>query len=85
VEGMGAPSVSVPAFVREQGRLLVVPEFSMPPPGSVERNPKMNPYVPQHDSEGVATALASDATQLPPADEAAGDRPGVSVGPRRVA
>ena len=85
VEEMGAPGVSVPAYVRQQGRMLVVPEFSMPPIASIERNPKMNPYVPTYDSEGMESALASDATQLPPAEETAGDRPGVSVGPRRVA
>lgn len=84
VEEMGAPGVSVPAFVRQQGRMLVVPEFTMPPVASIERNPKMNPYVPSYDSEGMESALATDATQLPPADESAGDRPGVAGGPRRV-
>jgi len=56
-ESMGHPMVSVPAFVKEKGRLLVVPETSMPSSETVDRNPIQNPYVPKPDDESVHTAL----------------------------
>ena len=84
LEERGAPGVSIPAFVRQQGRMLVVPEFSVPRNTSVDRAPKANPYVPQHDEEGIESALASDATRLPAPQEPARNRPGMSAGAPRV-
>jgi hypothetical protein len=55
----GAPSVSVPALVRDKGRMLVVPESQIPSTNtSVDRTPKANPVINDHDHEGVKTALA---------------------------
>jgi hypothetical protein len=55
----GAPSVSVPALVRDKGRMLVVPESQVPSTNtSVDRTPKANPVINEHDHEGVKTALA---------------------------
>lgn len=61
----GYPGVSVPAFVREKGRLLVVPESSVPRARSDDMPPKPQTMVENADKEGEKTALVSDATKLP--------------------
>lgn len=61
----GYPGVSVPAFVREKGRLLVVPESSVPRVRSDDVPPKPQTMVEGADKEGETTALVSDATKLP--------------------
>ncbi len=61
----GYPGVSVPAFVREKGRLLVVPESSVPRARSDDVPPKPQTMVEGADKEGEKTALVSDATKLP--------------------
>lgn len=61
---MGAPGFSVPAFVKEKGRLIVVPEMSIPRMASEDMMPKPNPLMEKPDNEGIETALASDATKL---------------------
>lgn len=63
----GFPGVSVPAFVREKGRLLVVPEVSVPRVRSDDIPPKPQTMVEGADKEGEKTALVSDATKLPEA------------------
>lgn len=76
----GYPGVSVPAFVREKGRLLVVPETSVPRVRSDDVPPKPQSMVEGRDAEGETTALVSDATKLPEAPV-----PGVmNVGPAEL-
>lgn len=76
----GFPGVSVPAFVREKGRLLVVPETSVPRSRSDDVPPKPQTMVEGRDAEGETTALTSDATKLPEAPV-----PGVmNVGPAEL-
>ena len=68
----GMPGVSVPAYVREKGRLLVVPETSMARLESVDSNPRPSPaLITGEDGMSVNTALTPDATQLPEADQQA--------------
>ena len=68
----GMPGVSIPAYVREKGRMIVVPETSMARLESVDSNPRPSPaLIMGEDGASVGTALASDATQLPEADQQA--------------
>jgi len=68
----GLSGVSVPAYVRERGRLIVVPETSMARLESVDTNPRPSPaLITGEDDMSVNTALTSDATQLPDADQQA--------------
>lgn len=68
----GLSGVSVPAYVRERGRLIVVPETSMARLESVDTNPRPSPaLITGEDGMSVNTALTSDATQLPDADQQA--------------
>jgi hypothetical protein len=68
----GLSGVSIPAYVREKGRLLVVPETSMARLESVDTNPRPSPaLITGEDGMSVNTALTSDATQLPDADQQA--------------
>ena len=77
----GAPSTSVPAFVKDKGRLLVVPETTVSNPGSVDTNPTQNPVlITGEDPASVNTALAHEATQLGNAAQPA-SASGMSVGP----
>ena len=76
-----ASSVSVPSYVQGKGRLLVVPEHSVAPANSVDRNPQANPaLITGPDSSSVNAALTPDATQLPPAPSGS-DTQSMSVGP----
>jgi hypothetical protein len=64
ISGVATPD-SIPAFVKEQGRLLLVPEFSVERLENKETNPRPQRVLQNgEDSEGVNTALTSDATQL---------------------
>ena len=68
----GMSGVSVPAYVREKGRLLVVPETSMARLESVDSNPRPSPaLIMGEDGMSVNTALTPDATHLPDADQKA--------------
>ena len=68
----GMSGVSVPAYVREKGRLLVVPETSMARLESLDTNPRPSPaLITGEDGMSVNTALAPSATQLPSADQKA--------------
>jgi hypothetical protein len=68
----GLSGVSVPAYVRERGRLIVVPETSMARLESVDTNPRPSPaLITGEDGMSVNTALTPDATQLPDADQQA--------------
>jgi hypothetical protein len=68
----GMPGMSIPAYVREKGRLLVVPETSMARMESVDSNPRPSPaLITGEDGMSVNTALTPDATQLPDADQQA--------------
>ena len=59
---------SIPAFVKEKGRLLLVPEFSVERLENRESNPREQQVLQNgEDSEGVNTALTADATTLPEA------------------
>jgi hypothetical protein len=64
----GLSQVSVPAYVKDKGRLLVVPEMSMPRVGSEERLPREDRYTGEIDKEGVDVALTVEGTELPDAD-----------------
>lgn len=80
-EKEGAPAVSVPAFVKEKGRLLVVPESHVSNLGSVDTNPKaQHALITGEDPASVNTALAHEATELGNAAQPASAR-GTSVGP----
>jgi hypothetical protein len=68
----GLSGVTVPAYVREKGRLLVVPETSMARLESVDTNPRPSPaLITGEDGMSVNAALTPDATQLPDADQQA--------------
>jgi len=59
---------SIPAFVKEQGRLLLVPEFSVERLENRETQPREQRVLQNGaDNEGVNTALIADATTLTPA------------------
>ena len=76
-----APAVSVPAFVKDKGRMLLVPENAVANSGSLDKNPQANPaLITGHDTESVNTALVADATQLGNAAQPA-SAVGMSVGP----
>jgi hypothetical protein len=62
---VNAPGFSVPAFVKEKGRLLVVPEMSVPRVASEDMMPKPNPLMEKPDDEGMETALMADAAKMP--------------------
>lgn len=64
----GYSQVSVPAFIKEKGRLLVVPEMSMPRVGTEDKMPRENRHVGEPDLDGVDVALTPEGTGLPPAD-----------------
>uniref|UniRef100_A0A6C0BKP9 Uncharacterized protein n=1 Tax=viral metagenome TaxID=1070528 RepID=A0A6C0BKP9_9ZZZZ len=64
----GYSQVSVPAFIKEKGRLLVVPEMSMPRVGTEDKMPRENRHVGEPDMDGVDVALTPEGTGLPPAD-----------------
>lgn len=77
----GLSGVSIPAYVREKGRLLVVPETSMARLESVDKNPRPSPaLITGEDGMSVDTALTPDATQLPDAEQRAVTA-SVQVGP----
>lgn len=77
----GLSGVTVPAYVREKGRLLVVPETSMARLESVDTNPRPSPaLITGEDGMSVNTALTPDATQLPDAEQRAVTA-SVQVGP----
>ncbi len=77
VSGLPATPDSIPAFVREKGRLLLVPEQSVERLENKEVNPREQRVLQNgEDTEGVNTALVPDATQLPePATAAASKAP----------
>jgi hypothetical protein len=77
VSGAPATPDSIPAFVREKGRLLLVPEHSVERLENKEVNPREQRVLQNgEDTEGVNTALVPDATQLPePATAAASKAP----------
>ncbi len=77
VSGVPATPDSIPAFVREKGRLLLVPEQSVERLENKEVNPREQRVLQNgEDTEGVNTALVPDATQLPePATAAASKAP----------
>lgn len=70
----GLSQVSVPAFIKDKGRLLVVPEMSMPRVGSEERLPREDRYTGEFDKDGVNVALTVEGTELPDADIKAASR-----------
>lgn len=83
---INAPGFSVPAFVKEKGRLLVVPETSVPRISSPDTMPKANPVMEKPDDEGMETALVSDAAMMPVEKfEQGSNRPSLSVGPSSTA
>jgi hypothetical protein len=69
----GAPTPdSIPAFVKEKGRMLLVPEFSVERLEMQDSNPRVQRVLQNgEDVEGVNTALTPDATQLQGAETAA--------------
>jgi hypothetical protein len=68
----GLAGVSVPAYVREKGRMIVVPEYSVAPSGSIDTNPRPSrALITGEDAGSVGTALVSDATHLPESEEPA--------------
>uniref|UniRef100_A0A6C0BAP0 Uncharacterized protein n=1 Tax=viral metagenome TaxID=1070528 RepID=A0A6C0BAP0_9ZZZZ len=74
-------AVSVPAYVKEKGRMLVIPEQAVPKMDSVERDPKANPVVAVHDADSIQTALSSESARpLQGADSV----PSQQVGPMPV-
>lgn len=76
IEDQGMPTVSVPAYVKQQGRLLVIPEHNVPRLNtSIDSNPIPNPVMQKEDPQSVGTALATDATMLPEPDVVAGNMP----------
>ena len=79
-EDMGAPGISVPAFVREKGRLLVIPEMAVPRVGSEEQMPRGQTIVEGADTEGESTALIADGAKLPVAEK----NGEMSVGPMAI-
>ena len=64
----GHSQVSVPASIKDKGRLLVVPEMSMPRVGTEEKMPRENRHVGEPDVDGVNVALTHVGTELPSAD-----------------
>lgn len=64
----GYSQVSVPAFIKEKGRLLVVPEMSIPRVGTEDKMPRENRHVGEPDLDGVDVALTPEGTGLPAAD-----------------
>lgn len=83
---INAPGFSVPAFVKEKGRLLVVPEMSVPRVASPDTMPKANPVMEKPDNEGLETALVSDAASMPiPPSEQGSNRESLTVGPSSTA
>lgn len=74
-------AVSVPAYVKEKGRMLVIPEQAVPKMDSVEKDPKANPVVAVHDVDSINTALSPEAARpLQGADSV----PSQHVGPMPV-
>lgn len=68
----GLSGVSVPAYVREKGRMIVIPEHSMARLESFDTNPRPSPaLITGEDDDSVGTALKQDATQLSAADQKA--------------
>jgi hypothetical protein len=77
-------AVSVPAFVKDKGRMLVVPESSVANIGSVDRNPQANPaLITGEDESSVNTALVPEATKLGNANQPA-SAASMSVGPSQA-
>jgi len=64
----GHSQVSVPASIKDKGRLLVIPEMSMPRVGTEDKMPRENRHVGEPDMDGVNVALTPEGTGLPPAD-----------------
>lgn len=64
----GHSQVSVPASIKDKGRLLVVPEMSMPRVGTEDKMPRENRHVGEPDLDGVHVALTHAGTDLPVAD-----------------
>ena len=64
----GHSQVSVPASIKDKGRLLVVPEMSMPRVGTEDKMPRENRHVGEPDTDGVDVALTHVGTELPAAD-----------------
>ena len=60
--------MSVPASIKDKGRLLVVPEMSMPRVGTEDKMPRENRHVGEPDADGVNVALTHVGTELPSAD-----------------
>ena len=74
-------AVSVPAYVKEKGKMLVIPEQAVPKMDSVERDPKANPVMATHDADSIQTALSSESARpLQGADSV----PSQQVGPMPV-
>lgn len=80
----GLSGVSVPAYVREKGRMIVIPEHSMARLESFDNNPRPSPaLILGEDDDSVTTALKQDATQLSAADQKA-SAPSMSAGPSNL-
>jgi hypothetical protein len=80
----GLSGVSVPAYVREKGRMIVIPEHSMARLESFDNNPRPSPaLIMGEDDDSVGTALKQDATQLSAADQKASAQ-SMSTGPTDV-
>jgi hypothetical protein len=63
---------SIPAYVKEKGRMLLVPEHSVERMETKDANPREQRVLQNgEDAEGVNTALTPDATQLPQPETAA--------------
>lgn len=74
VSGAPVPD-SIPAYVKEKGRLLLVPEHSVERQETLDKNPREQRVLQNgEDAEGVNTALTPDATQLQEAETSAASK-----------
>ena len=65
----GAPKVTVPQYVKDQGMRIIFPTLQDTPLGTIESVPKANPVRKKDDNEATEAALAPNAAALPASEQ----------------
>jgi hypothetical protein len=65
----GAPKVTVPQYVKDQGMRIIFPTLEDTPLGTIESVPMANPVRKKDDNEATEAALAPNAASLPASEQ----------------
>lgn len=65
----GAPKVTIPQYVKDQGMRIIFPTLEDTPLGTIESVPIANPVRKKDDNEATEAALAPNAASLPASEQ----------------